>query len=67
MPTPADVANLKEAHQRLKAAQEAHLAFIERPDRRYTPDEAEHNKRLLETVRLAMAEYWRAFRQCHTE
>lgn len=67
MPTPQDVANLKEAHQRLKAAQEAYLAFIERPDRRYTPEESEENKRLLNAVRLAMSEYWKAFRQRHIE
>lgn len=67
MPTPEALANLKEAHQRLKTAQEAHLSFIERPDRRYTREEAEESNRLLNAVRLAMAEYWKAFRRCHTE
>ena len=42
-----------------------HLAFIERSDRKYTPEESEESQRLLNSVRLAMAEYWKAFRSCH--
>ena len=33
MPTPQALENLRRATERMKATQQAHLAFIERPDR----------------------------------
>jgi hypothetical protein len=38
-------------------------SFIERPDRRYSPEERAENKRLLDALRLAMVEYSEASEQ----
>jgi hypothetical protein len=38
-------------------------SFIERPDRRYSPEERAENKRLLDDLRIAMVEYSEAFEQ----
>jgi hypothetical protein len=38
-------------------------AFIERPDRQYSPEKRAENKRLLDDLRVAMVEYSEAFEQ----
>lgn len=45
----------------MKRAQQEHLAFIERPDRNYFPEEKAENRRLLDAVKQSIAEYWQAF------
>src|ERR1700676_4012169 len=40
MPTPEALENLKIAEKRMRDANEEHLAFIELPDRKYSPEEA---------------------------
>ena len=54
---------LKRAEERLKNAEERLRSFIERPDRQYSSEEREENKRLLDFVRVAMVEYSEAFDQ----
>ena len=61
MPTPEALENLKIAEKRMRDANEEHLAFIELPDRKYSPEEAAQNRRLLDNVQRTMAEYWDAF------
>jgi hypothetical protein len=45
----------------MKTAEGRLRAFIERPDRQYSPEESAENKRLLDGLRLAMVEYSEAF------
>jgi hypothetical protein len=61
MPTPEALENLSSAEKRMRAASEEHLAFIERPDRQYSPEERAENRHLLDNVQRTIAEYWEAF------
>ena len=61
MPTEEALENLRSAEERMRAASEEHLAFIERPDRQFSPEERAENKRLLDNVNRTIAEYWEAF------
>jgi hypothetical protein len=49
------------AEERMKTAEGRLRAFIERPDRQYSPEERAENKRLLDDLRLARVEYSEAF------
>jgi hypothetical protein len=61
MPTPETLENLKVAAQRMRAASEEHLAFIERPNRQFSPEEKKEDRRLLDNVNRTIAAYWKAF------
>ena len=61
LPTRETLENVKRAEERMNAASKAQLAFRERPNPQYTPEEIEKNKRLLDNLRYAIAEYWEAF------
>jgi hypothetical protein len=54
---------LGSAEERMKTAEGRLRAFIERPDRQYSPEERAENKRLLDDLRLARVEYSEAFEQ----
>jgi len=66
MPTPQALENLRRATERMKAAQQAHLAFIERPDRQFSPEERAEDRRLLDKVNRSTAAYWEAFEKAST-
>lgn len=55
--------NLRRAQERMKAAQEAHRSFIERPGRNFSDEERSENKRLLDEVKQSISGYWEAFEQ----
>jgi hypothetical protein len=61
MPTREALENLKGAEERMEAAREEHLAFIERPDRQFSTERRAENRRLLDNVNRTIAEYWEAF------
>ena len=61
MPTRKALETVRSAEAHMKAAEEKLRAFIERPNRQYSPDESATNKRLLDDLRLAMVEYSEAF------
>jgi hypothetical protein len=63
VPTRRAVEILRIAEERLKTAEGKLRAFIERPDRQYSPEERAENKRLLDDLRLAMVEYSEAFKR----
>jgi hypothetical protein len=45
----------------MRRAHQDHLAFIERPNRGYSPAERAENERLLQGVKDAIEQYWKAF------
>jgi hypothetical protein len=61
MPTPEALKGLQQAEERMKHAQQEHLAFIENPDRGYSVAERTENRRLLNNVNGSIADYWEAF------
>jgi len=61
MPTPAALGELRLAEQEMRRAHQDHLAFIERPNRGYSPAERAENERLLQGVKDAIEQYWKAF------
>ncbi len=61
MPTEEALENLRSAEERMRAASEEHLAFIERSDRQFSPETTAENRRLLDNVNRTIAEYWEAF------
>lgn len=61
MPTPEALKRLRQAEERMKHAQQEHLAFIENPDRGYSAGERTENRRLLNNVNGSIADYWEAF------
>jgi hypothetical protein len=61
MPTPEALENLRSAEERMRAATEEHLAFIERRDRQYTPEYRAENRRLLDNIQRTIGEYWETF------
>jgi hypothetical protein len=61
MPTPEALKRLQQAKERMKRAQQEHLAFIENPDRGYSVEERTENRRLLNNVSGSIADYWEAF------
>jgi hypothetical protein len=65
VPTRRALEILRSAEERMKTAEGKLRAFIERPDRQYSPEERAENKRLLDDLRLALAmvEYSEAFEQ----
>jgi hypothetical protein len=63
MPTAEALARLQQADQNMKAAQQAHLAFTERPGRTFSTEERAENRRLLDRIDQSIAEYWQAFEQ----
>jgi hypothetical protein len=63
VPTRRALEILRSAEERMKTAEGKLRAFIERPDRQYSPEERAENKRLLNDLRLAMVEYSEAFEQ----
>jgi hypothetical protein len=63
VPTRKALETLRSAEERMKIAEGRLRAFIERPNRRYSPAERAENKRLLDDLRLAMVEYSKAFEQ----
>jgi hypothetical protein len=64
MPTPEALEKLKNASERMAAANEEHLAFLEKsPDEQFSPKERLENRRLLDNLNRAMDEYWQAFDQ----
>jgi hypothetical protein len=63
VPTRRALEILRSAEERMKIAEGRLRAFIERPDRQYSPGERAENKRLLDDLRLAMVEYSEAFEQ----
>ena len=63
MPTAEAMEKLNRAIADMKAAQEAHLTFIERPDRTFSNEESLRNKVLLDRVNQSIANYWQAFEQ----
>jgi hypothetical protein len=60
MPTREALENLKSADERMKAAGEELGAFIEQPDRKFSPEGRAENRRLLDNVNRTIAEYWAA-------
>jgi hypothetical protein len=54
---------LRSAEERMETAEGRLRSFIERPDRRYSPEERAENKRLLDELRIAMVEYSETFEQ----
>ena len=44
MPTPQALKDLKKAEERMSAAHEEHLAYLERPDRQFTAEARVENK-----------------------
>jgi hypothetical protein len=64
MLTPEALNNLREAGRRMQAATEAHRAFLEQPNRQYSPDERAESKRLQDAVRQRIDEYRQAFEKC---
>jgi len=63
MPTPAALEELRLAEQEMRRAQQEHLAFIERPNRGYSPAERLENERLLQRLKAAIDQYWQAFQR----
>lgn len=61
VPTRRALEILEKAEERMKIAEGRLRAFIERPDRHYSPDERAENKCLLDDLPLAMVEYSEAF------
>jgi hypothetical protein len=61
MPTRKALESLRNAEQQMKTAEEKLRSFVERSNRRYSPDESAQNKRLLDDLRVAMVEYSEAF------
>jgi hypothetical protein len=61
MPTREALEHLKSAEERMNVATEAHRAFLERPDRDYSPEERAENRRLLDNIQRTIDEYWEAF------
>ena len=62
MPTPEALENLRRAEEGMKLAQEL-LAYLDRPDRRFSAEEREENRRLLKKVSQSLEEYFQAFEQ----
>lgn len=63
MPARRALEILGSAEERMKTAEGRLRAFIERPDRQYSPEERAENKRLLDDLRLARVGYSEAFEQ----
>jgi hypothetical protein len=63
VPTRKALETLRSAEERMKTVEGRLRSFIERPDRRYSPEERAENKRLLDDLRIAMVEYSEAFEQ----
>lgn len=61
MPTPETLERVKKAEERMTQVQQDLIAFIERPSRNYSQEEKTENKRLLDRIEKAIAEYWAAF------
>ena len=63
MPTPEALENLRRAEEVMKLAQQELLAYLDRPDRRFSAEEREENRRLLKKVSQSLEEYFQAFEQ----
>ena len=63
MPTQESLDKLARAEEQMRAAQEAHLAFIERPDRDFSNEGRLQNRQLLDRLQQSMAQYWEAFEE----
>ena len=63
MPTPEALENLRRAEEGMKLAQQELLAYLDRPDRRFSAEEREENRRLLKKVSQSLEEYFQAFEQ----
>jgi hypothetical protein len=63
MPTPEALENLRRAEEGMKLAQQELLTYLERPDRRFSAEEREENRRLLKRVSQSLEEYFQAFEQ----
>jgi hypothetical protein len=63
MPTPEALENLRRAEEGMKLAQQELLTYLERPDRRFSAEEREENRRLLKRLSQSLEEYFQAFEQ----
>jgi hypothetical protein len=63
MPTPEALEKLRRAEEGMKLAQQELLTYLERPDRRFSAEEREENRRLLKRVSQSLEEYFQAFEQ----
>jgi len=63
MPTPEALENLRRAEEGMKLAQQELLTYLDRPDRRFSAEEREENRRLLKRVSQSLEEYFQAFEQ----
>jgi len=66
-PSREKVKRVEAALQRMKEAQQNHLAFIDQPIRSYSPEERAENDLLLCTLKTSITEFWEAYNQAATE
>jgi hypothetical protein len=62
-PTPETLENLRRAEEGMKLAQQELVTYLDRPDRRFSAEEREENRRLLKRVSQSLEEYFQAFEQ----
>ncbi len=63
MPTEEALRKLKLAEEEMKAAQKAHLAFIEESNRDFSEKGRAKNSALIDHLQKSIANYWRAFEE----
>ena len=60
-PSKEAVEKVRKASERMRQAHEAAVAFMERPDKTYSPNEIAEENRLNNAVSQSIADYWAAF------
>jgi hypothetical protein len=60
VPTNADRENFKGLEERMTAAHQEHIAFLERPNRTNSPEERAENRQLLDGLKRAISDYEKA-------
>jgi hypothetical protein len=55
------------AQGQMDKAHKAHMEFLNRPGRTYSPQDSEENTRLLNAVYHSIEEFWKAFNQAASE
>lgn len=67
MPSRETVKRVEIAAERMKQAQQKHLAFIDQPGRSYSAKDRAENDSLLCALKDSITEFWEAFNQAATE
>ncbi len=67
MPSMEAIDKVMIAQDQMDKAHKAHLDFLERPGRSYSPQDREKNTRLLNALHHSIEEFWKAFNQAASE